>query len=539
MVGRFRQLRTPGPQPEFSFSLLERGLAAIGLSRLALRSAAQRYEFEAMRWYLEAAKTDRTTGNWRKISATADDVITSDGATVRARIRNLIANNGYAGHAKDVLLDWTIGTGITTQCQIAYSNDATENSKLNTIAEERKLRWMEQADSTNHLHWYEMQRLFLGETIEAGNGILYRRFVTHPDRKGRPRVLPLAYEFIESERLTDCGMNGVGKGNLVQNGLEISADGYPVAYHVTMGEYNLRTERILAESIIHGFRQDRPRMHSGLSWFAPVLPDLNYLHDILYWRLVASKVQSAIALILSDEPTTGGVPRMPGVGGAPGSSSTNASGDPKRYLEPGLIHKVGAGKVTPFTPTPSNDLDAVTKLVLRGVAVGLGTSYELLTGDYSQVNFAGGRLVRQDSRRRLNVIHSFHCRHLEDPAHCDWVNAETAFGTMRAPPAKSADSVYAVRYSQPKGDSGVNPLQDANAAAARLAKGLSTLRDEVEQAGGDWQEFLEQIDNERAYAASMNILLHQALTAPTEPATDTAAPANSATPKASAAAAKP
>jgi capsid protein len=252
----------------------------------------------------------------------------------------------------------------------------------------------------------------------------------------------------------------------------------------------------------------------GISWFAPVLSDLNYLHDILFYRLVAAKVQSAVSVLVSEDPNGGSRPPLPGLTPVSGAKGTTTNGDRQRFLEPGLIHNVGTGKVTPFIPNPSSDLDPVTRLVLRGVAVGIGTSYELLTGDYSQVNFAGGRLVRQDSRRRNLPVHSFVCRRLEDPVHHEWCDAELAFGAMRPP--RDLETLYDVRYSQPKSDEGVNPTQDASAAAQRLALGISTLREEVEARGGDWQEYLEQITSERTYGKDLGMLIHEALFVPTD-----------------------
>jgi capsid protein len=311
---------------------------------------------------------------------------------------------------------------------------------------------------------------------------------------------------VELDRLTDYSINPA-KGNTVIGGKEVDADGRPVAYHVLYGEYNTRSVRIPADEIRHVFRRDRPGQQHGLSWYTPVLSDLQQFADIKFYRLVANKVQSAIALIVSQD-ADGRTAALPGLNPA-ASDKTNANGDQQRFLEAGMIHRVGTGKVTPFLPNPSNDLEIMTKLQLRGVAVGFGISYEWLSGDYDGVTFAGGRLTRQDARRRIMPIHAFHCRHVEAPVHRDWVDAELSFGVMRPPPGRV--DPYAVHFSLPRADSGVNPLQDANAAIELIRENMLTLRDYYEQQGKDWMVELEQIEREKDAKALLLGVIEKAI----------------------------
>ena len=60
--------------------------------------------------------------------------------------------------------------------------------------------------------------------------------------------------------------------------------------------------------------------------------------------------------------------------------------------------------------------------------------------------------------------------------------------------------------SLPRRPWGVNPLQEVNAAVARIDAGVSTYRDEIEATGGDWQEFLRQARLARRYGAAVVVM---------------------------------
>jgi lambda family phage portal protein len=495
---------TTATAPSFNFNRFERAAATVGMHRFATRLAANRYEYELTRYYLEAAKKDRTTGSWRSIGVNAKTVTGSDARAARERARWLVGNTGYAQKALLAIANNVVGAGIITQTQVAFSRAEKDNKKQNSRVEDRKRRWMEEADVTGKMHYYEMQDLALREVVTAGEYLERRRWL-----RGTGRVLPMALEMIEGARLTDWGTSPTA-GNEVIQGVEYTAEGLIVAYHIDSGEFNTRVERVPVNEINHVFRHDRIQQPRGLTWFSSVIPDLNHLEEIKTYSLIARRVQSAIAVIVSDDPATGGSGRTPGVSLPAGVGATTEAGDPKRFIEPGLIHRVGRGRVSTLTPSPSGDLDPLTKLVLRGIGCGFGLSYEWISGDYRDVSFASGRLSAQDSWSTITPIHAWFTRRREAWVHRQWVDAEMSFGDFPSM-IRGADP-YAVRFSQPHRGWGVNPLQEVNAAVKRMDAGITTLRDEVEATGQDWQEHLTQLHAERNYAATLDLIIHKALT---------------------------
>jgi capsid protein len=74
---------------------------------------------------------------------------------------------------------------------------------------------------------------------------------------------------------------------------------------------------------------------------------------------------------------------------AEGETTTKAFAD---KLEPGAIEILPPGKTITFPNMPSVQDDGHSDRSLRAIAMGFDVTYELLTGDLSNVNFSSGRM---------------------------------------------------------------------------------------------------------------------------------------------------
>ena len=416
----------------------------------------------------------------------------ADARTARERAAYLVASTEYGHRAVEVLTDTTIGTGIKTQMSVRWSKDEKVNERSNNDAESAKERWAETAFAKPNLHLYDGQTLWLRSTLADGQCFLYRRFFPNRKVRGLRGLRPapaLCYEILPAGRLSDYLVTPQ-TGNTIVNGIEYDAEGQAVAYHFADDAgYTCKTTRVPADSILHHFRADRPGQRQGLTWLAPVVQGLYILRDIIEYKLIQYKVQSAISVLVSDEPGPGLLPGLPTPAGA---SKTTDGGALKQFLTPGLIHRVGQGRVTPFVPSPSGDLDPLTRLCLRGIGVGIGLSYERLSGDYTQVSFAGGRLTENALYDRVDVVHGWYCRGIERPLHQDWIDYASAMGDLPGPIPAKADP-YAASFTRPRRRRGVNPLQEVKAAIAAIDAGISSHRIEMAELGLDASEVLADI----------------------------------------------
>lgn len=487
-------------------TIWERTASALGFHGLARKFLAARVGYAGERAYLDAAKTDRLFGGRGRVTASPHTVWQADFAKTRAAFLYLYDSDEYCRSVMTIMRDNVVGTGIKTQCQIDFSADAAVNNRTNSLVEDTKLRWMEQADVRGQQHWYDLQSTLFQQLAGEGESLLVETVSNAPGR-----ILPLAYEQICLTRLSTYRPVNVGSGNEVVDGLEIDAVGRVVAYHISTGDYRERTERVPADRVIHCFRHDRAGQLRGLSWFAPVIPNLYGLREIKEYAIVARKVQSAIAVLVTRSPG--------GYGSAPGfnpqavaqGTGTTAHTITHRAIEPGMIHEIpnGAG-VHSHNPSPTSDLDPLTQMMLRGIGIGMGMSYEFVAGDYSRVNFAGGKLSGQNAQRRFNGMHSMYVRGNELRVHRRFMDVAMGAGILPRP--RPLADIHAARFGHPSWNFQVNELQAANAAAARLALGISSLRREIEERGDDFNEVMQEISEESEVGQKYGLLVHAALT---------------------------
>lgn len=507
-------------------SLPERIFCRMGLYGLADRALRSRMNYLQSRAYIDAASNSRIYGDRKRTSASAHAVWQADATKVRHSFLYLHDSDPYCRSAMTVMTDNVVGTGIRTQKQVEYrplptgpdagqSDAADLNYRTNNFVEQQKARWCEQADYRGKQHWYEMQAAIFRQLAGEGEALLVERFDADP-----ARLLPLCYEHIDLSRLTSRRPMNVPSGHEVMDGLELDSRGRVVAYHFEVGTYAYRTERFDASQVHHHFRQDRAEQLRGISWFAPVIPDLYGLREIKEYSIIARKVQAAIALVVTNAPGGGALP--PGVNSraiSQGSGDTAHTAE-HRSIEPGMIHRVPHGaSVHSHAPSPSADLDPLTRMHLRGIGIGLGMSYEFMAGDYSAVNFAGGKLSGQNFKRRAGCMHANFVRGIEAPVDRRWTDVAMSVGVIPRP--RAAADPYRASYTHPSWEYDVNPLQSVNAIAGRLALGLTSLQAEISDRGGDFDETMRQIVAEGGAGQRFGLLIHQALMAAHQPEPDT------------------
>jgi hypothetical protein len=108
-------------------------------------------------------------------------------------------------------------------------------------------------------------------------------------------------------------------------------------------------------------------------------------------------------------------------------SGIDKAGNRERYIEPGLIFDLNPGEsVEVINPTrPNNAAGEWTKVILRGIAVGTGLSYEVVARDYSQTSYSSSRTSQLEDRRRFRIIQKYLIRHLLQPVWDRFCDAAT------------------------------------------------------------------------------------------------------------------
>ena len=365
-------------------SMIDRAVLAIspqrGLDRIEARSRAN------ILMNYDAASNGRRVKSWRSPATDADAASAPGRATMRQRSRDMIRNAPFAKRAQSVVTNNVIGSGILPS--ITGANKQAAKRAADVI-----LPYLQstQIDAHRALDLAGMQAVVMNSVFESGEVLAVRRM----RRAADGAALPLAVELVEIDHLNPTVM-GHGE-NEVRDGIEYDESGLAVAYHLydqhpgaATRRRTLKTRRVPAADVLHIRRIDRPGQMRGVPWLAPVMLTLGEMRDYQEAQILKQKVSALLAGVV--EAGDGGVPQ-----GASGLDS----------LSPGTLVYTEAGQKVTFTnPPPVNDYDAVMRLGLSAIAMGIGITYESLAGDLSRVNFSSMRAGRLEMDKNVDAWQS-------------------------------------------------------------------------------------------------------------------------------------
>jgi lambda family phage portal protein len=340
---------------------------------------------------------------------------------LRAWARLLVRDNAYAWGVVDTIVSSVVGGGI--QAQSTYETpEGDDVEDVNDKRDKAWSDWSEVADINGRLTLEEIQIIALREMVEAGEVLVRVVNLPSTEYRGITRPIPLALEVIEADRLAtdrDTYTLGIdrGDGTRIIRGIKVDELGKPLSYLIYDDHPNQpyavsRTPKeIPAREILHLFRQDRVGQTRGVTWFAPALASVRDLGTYLDNELQASAIASCFTAAIKTETPMGNLIDPDG------GTGQDKAGNRERYLEPGLIFDLNVGEsVDIINPTrPNTAAGEWTKVILRGIAVGTGLSYEVVARDYSQTSYSSSRTSQLEDRRRFRIIQKYMIRHLLQP----------------------------------------------------------------------------------------------------------------------------
>lgn len=347
-----------------------------------LRRVQARATIELFQRHFESASSGYRTSGWSRNSTDANAAAAGPALSLlRAQARDLVRNNPWARRGLRRIKTDTVGWGVRPK---ATGRGAAR------VAELWK-RWAEstECDAAGRQTFYGLQALVMRTVVESGECLVRRRRRLLSDGL----AIPLQLQVLEPDHL-DTGKDGLvgsGGGKIIQ-GVEFDAIGRRVAYwlfeeHPGSRFATAESKRVPADGVLHVFDQERPGQVRGPSWFASVDVRLHEFDEFEDATLVKQKIAACMTAFVKD---INADPSPLAKGGTDAKS-----GQPTDQMGPGLIMTLPPGRdVTIAQPPAATDHQSFSATTLRGVAAGLGTTYEDLTGDYSQVNYSSARMAR-------------------------------------------------------------------------------------------------------------------------------------------------
>ncbi len=436
----------------------------------------------------DGAGHGKRLGNWYPSNSSINFLLASNLATLRTRSHDIVRKNPYALNAIGTIVSNCIGTGIKPQSK-------AENAEFRKKIQELWLRWTDESDATEVCDFYGLQALILRSVIEGGECFVRIKI----DK--RNATVPLRLQILEAEHLDSSKDNTLANGSIIRSGIEFNKAGKRVAYYLYKehpgDSYFSASEsiRLPAHEILYIYRPLRPGQIRGEPWLSNVLLKLHELDQYEDAELVRKKTAAMFA---------GFVTRLDPDSEMFGEKDTNDQGVAFAGLEPGTMQFLDPGEDVKFS-SPADvggTYEAFIKQQLRAISIGLGITYEQLTGDLSGVNYSSIRAGLLEFRRRCTALqHNLMVFQFCRPIWNKFIELAVLSGAIDVP----NDPTFPLVKWIPQGFSWVDPQKEQKAQMEAVRCGFKSRSEVVSELGYDVEEIDAEIAADNARADALNL----------------------------------
>lgn len=455
-----------------------------GYRRAVYRAACRAYD---------AGEVNRFNDTWLPVNADTENTDKVERDLIKARARSLERNSDVANAAVGAVVRNVVGTGIKPQAR-------TGSDQLNSRLEQLWKEWVKPAacDLTRQQTFYELQAMALRRKIVDGE-ILIRKVV---DKKAK---LPLRLQFIKPDLLDSYLLYAPKSKHIIRSGVELDDYLRPVAYWVQRkspdGYLTYESERIPAEQVLHLWHKNHPDQIRGVSDLAPVIKRIKDMGDYLDAETIAAKIAACFSVFITKNMPTG----------VPGSFSgrKDKEGKPLERVRPGMINYLRPGESIE-TANPSRSITTAKDFIgvqQRLAGAGVGLSYELMSRDFNNASFSSARQGHLEDRRTFEPMQLYLIAHFCQPVWEAFVEAAVLAGQVEIPDYFQNRERYDAAEWVTPGWSWIDPEKEVKADLLALANGGKTLSQWCAERSCDWQEQLEQMAKEKAYAEKIGLKL--------------------------------
>jgi lambda family phage portal protein len=446
--------------------------------------------------YFKAAEVGRLLSGMFGSSASPDSTIKPSLAKMRDRARDLERNNEYAARALDLVENGVVGErGFNLQVK-GINLDGRLDVAGNDLIERNWHDWSRECTVDGMTTFRDFCSLAIRAVKRDGE--FFCQVIKNSQYKHGIALNPM-----EADRV-DIDKNEVlPGGRKIRMGVETNEFGKPVAYWVLNyhpGDYDYmapRAEkkhtRVPAENMIHVFRRTRPGQTRGVTAFAPAIFSMQMLNGYREAEITAARAAAAKFGVLVSQDNEGladsydgDVPEM------------MADAGTVQVLPPGYDYKM----IDPTHPTSA--FADFHKSVLRGIASGLGLSYESLSNDLENTSYSSIRQGALLERDNFKNDQRFMIEHLVDKVFRLWLEWTLSTSQYGIRPDKLNKFSRDIQW-RGRGFSWVDPKKEIEAAVIGLHNGILSMQDVANQYGRDVEETFAQIQRDKETAAQFGI----------------------------------
>jgi lambda family phage portal protein len=474
------------------FDFLRRRSAPKPASRLPAATATRRFD---------GAVVDRLTASWLASSAAIDQELRGQLDPLRARSRDLFKNNEYAAKFGRMVVNNVVGPeGCILQSRVVDPSGMPD-SAANRAIEAAWWRWMRPGacEVTGRYSFADLVRAMTRALARDGEFLL---------RKVRGAGdFGYQLQLLNVDRLdTTLNRAAAGGQNRIVMGVEQDDAGRPVAYWLWSAQPGFHAprerQRIAADEIIHGFLPFEEEQSRGVPWLHAAMRRMNDLNGYREAAVIAARIgASKMGFYTSPD------------GQPPPNDGTDSDGNFIAQATPGEFGVLPVGyDFKAFDPSyPHDQFEAFCKAALRGIAAGIGVSYNGLANDLEGVNYSSIRAGVLEEREEWMVIQNWLIGVALTPIFEEWLRIALTVGAITLPNGTTLPATKFAKFRehvwQPRRWSWVDPLKDINAAVVAIDNGLSSPQRVAAQSGQDVEDVLDDLAAFQALVKAKGITL--------------------------------
>ncbi|WP_431195503.1 phage portal protein [Escherichia coli] len=473
--------------------------------------------------------------NWQPALWSPDNEINIYRDRIVSRMRDLARNDGWASGTITRVLDNAIGANYRPIFKPDYrmlrlitgnkAFDATWADEYGKVIEAHWRSWANDpgryCDVERKQTVSQMLRLGFRHKLLDGDALLVLQYRT--DRLGPGRgQYATTLQIVDPDRLSNPQQN-FDMPN-VRGGVEIDADGAPVAYHIReahigdwwSGAKTMTWQRIPRETswgrpiVIHDFDMDRGAQHRGMGILAPIVQRLKMLIKYDESELEAAILNAIFGAYIEspyDAQMVSSALGDTGGGFSDGEELSAYQTQRTEYYQDKRLNLQNGARIPHLFPNekivtlsaarPTSNFDGFESAVLRNIAAATGLSTQQVTQDWSDVNYSSARAAMLEAWKTLTRRRDDYAIGTAQPVASAFVEEIHSIESLPlpagAPDFLDAKAAYCRARWMGPGRGWIDPVAEKKGSILGMNAGLSTLEMEAaENAGEDWEEMLDQ-----------------------------------------------
>jgi len=440
---------------------------------------------EKLRSYESASHGRRTKMFDQAQSSGANMEISQALTTLRDRSRSFVRNNGWAKRAVQAITRNVVGEGIRP----APVGNKNQIKKVKAL-------WKQWAESTECDYFgkntfYGLQAQIMHGIAEGGDVIVIKRRV----QPTLNNPIPIKLQLLEGDQLDHYrDYTEYDNGSYCRMGVQFSKSGLLEGYwifetHPTDGTgfYNqVSSEFISKDDCIHVYELLRIGQVRGIPMGVSAFIKLGDFSDYEDAQLLRQNIAACyVAFVKGDD------------------TDRKEGDDRAEAIEPGAIEYLKSNEEVTFgTPPAAEGYAEYTKKILQGIAAAYGITYEMLTMDYSNVNFSSGRMAKIDISGNFRALQY----NMIVPQLCVPVWNWFMEGAIIAGEMTQRIQCGCMDWTAPRVQM-LDPTKETAAIILRIQSGQTTLSEVLREDGRDPDDVFAELASDKAKLDALGITL--------------------------------